>query len=217
MSFFFEWYNLIFTVPLLIFFALLILQVIGFGIDNILNLDIDLPVEGASIGDVTLFANVLFFFNADKVAVGLLVLTYIGTFGMVGLVCNAIAFALLKGLTPAFLLASIPVALFGAMALTKACSGLMAKHFPSHETYGAKKAELQGAIGTVLSARVDQKGGRAHVKDRYGNLLTLFCEMAADEEPVDKGGQVILIEYDDERHVYLCCPSDELSTAEEEE
>ena len=210
MGFFFLWYNVVFTIPLLVFFALLILQVVGFGLDNLFDLDVNLPGEGANLSEVAFLTNVLFFFNADKVATGLLVLTFMGTFGVIGLVFNAAARPLLQAFPSSFLVVSIPVAVVGAIGATKAGSSVLAKYFPSYETYGGQKQDLQGTVGAVISGQVDEKGGRAHVKDQYNNLVSVFCEMLKDQAPVPKGGKVLLVEYDQNRDVYLCSAGEDL-------
>jgi membrane protein implicated in regulation of membrane protease activity len=210
MNFLFLWYNVIFTIPLLVFFVLVILQVIGFGLDNFFDLDIELPGDGTALSEMAFFSNVLFFFNADKVPVGILVLTFMGVFGMIGLVFNGLAHPWLKGFTPGFLIISVPVAFVGGILATKAGSSLLAKYLPELETYGDRKAELEGKVGTVISAKIDEKGGRAHVRDHYGNLISVFCEMMNGEHPTKKGGKILLVQYDKERDTYLCSPAEGL-------
>lgn len=210
MNFFFLWYNVIFTIPLLVFFLLLLLQVIGFGLDNLFDLNIALPGDGTALGHMTFFSNVLFFFNTDKVPVGILVLTFMGVFGMIGLVFNGLAYPWLKGFTPGFLIISVPVAFVGGILATKAGSSLLAKYFPELETYGERKTELEGKVGIVISAKVDEKGGRAHVKDQYGNLISVFCEIMNEEQPIKKGGKILLIQYERERDTYVCSSAEDL-------
>ena len=210
MNFLFLWYNVIFTIPLLVFFVLLILQVIGFGLDNFFDLEIELPGDGTALSEMTFFSNVLFFFNAEKVPVGILVLTFMGVFGMIGLVFNGLAHPWLKGFTPGFLIISVPVAFVGSILATKAGSSLLAKYLPELETYGDRKAELEGKVGTVISAKVGEKGGRAHVRDHYGNLISVFCEMMNGEHPTKKGGKILLVQYNKERDTFLCSPAEGL-------
>lgn len=210
MEFFFLWYNVIFTIPLLVFFVLLILQVIGFGLDTFFDLDIELPGDGAALTDMAFFSNVFFFFNADKAPVGLLILTFMGVFGITGLVFNGLAHPWLKEFTPGFLIISVPVAFAGGILATKAGSFLLAKYFPKLETYGEKKTELEGKVGIVISAKLDEKGGRAHVRDHYGNLISVFCEMMNGERHIEKGSKILLIRYERERDTYLCSPAEGL-------
>ncbi len=202
MDWLFQWHNAIFTIPILIFFALFLLQVIGFGLDTFLDIDFE-PSEA------TVFSGLLVFFDAEKVPVGLLLLTFCALFGTIGLVLNWAAELVLGRLAAVSLAATVPLAFIGSVFATRVVTGILAKIMPAHDSSAETRQGLVGLTATVLSKQVDEKGGRARVRDRYGNFVPVFCRMLEGEAAVPKGRDVLLVEYEDEKQVYMCSVMDD--------
>ncbi len=207
------WYNLIFTVPILLVIFYLILQIFGlaldFGggfdtdtgevgvdLDVDADADVDVDVDMDVDTDFSAFERALGFINVGKVPLTIIVATFLLFWGVTGFMSNGIIESVLGGFPSAFIMASCGVALVVGIMGTKFTSGVIARLFPSIETYSSSNQTLLGHVARVVSGEVTTKFGRAKVEDQYGNVLTVFCKVPEGKEVPKRGDDVLLVDYD---------------------
>lgn len=198
------WYNLIFTVPILVVLFYLILQIFGLALDfggdfispdgGDADIDVDVDVDVGT--DFSAFDRALGFINVGKVPLVIVISTFLLFWGVSGFMTNGIIRSALDGFPSPFIMASCGVALVVGIMATKFLSGLIARFFPSIETYSSNKESLQGLVARVVSGEINAKSGRAKVVDPYGNVLTVFCRISEGKEAPKRGDEIVLIDYD---------------------
>lgn len=194
------WYNLIFTVPILLVIFYLILQAFGLVLDLGGDVDTDagdVDVDAdAGMDDFPTFERALGFINVGRVPLTIIIATFLMFWGITGYTVNGIIKNAIGSFPSVFILASCAAALVVGIIATKFLSGIIARIFPQIETYSSSNESLLGQVARVVSGQVTSKFGRAKVKDQYGNELTVFCKIPDGKEVPKRGDEVVLIEYD---------------------
>jgi hypothetical protein len=198
------WYNLIFTIPILLVFLYLILQVFGLALDfgadvdtdaGDVDVDVDADVD-ADADAFPVFERALGFINVGKVPLTIIVTTFLLFWGITGFASNGIIQRGFGSFPSVFILVSCGVALVVGIIATKFLSGVIARLFPEIETYSSDNQALVGQVARVVSGQVTPKFGRAKVRDQYGNVLTVFCKVPEEKEVIKRGDEVVLVDYD---------------------
>ncbi len=208
------WYNLIFTVPILLVIFYLILQAFGLvmdlggdvdtgagdvGVDVDVDADIDIDVDAdvdADMSGFLTFERALGFINVGRVPLTIIIATFLMFWGFTGYTVNGIIKNALGSFPSVFIMASCASALVVGIIATKFLSGIIARVFPQIETYSSSNESLLGQVARVVSGQVTSKFGRAKVKDQYGNELTVFCRIPEGKEVLKRGDEVVLVDYD---------------------
>jgi len=198
------WYNLIFTLPILLVILYLILQIFGLALD--FGADVDTDVGEADVdvdtdvdADTDAFPaleRALAFINVGKVPLTIVISTFMLFWGITGFACNGIVQQAFGSFPSVFILVSCGAAFVVGITATKFLSGVIARLFPEVETYSSNNEALLGLTAQVVSGQVTPKFGRAKVKDQYGNVLTVFCKIVEGKEVPKRGDEVVLIDYD---------------------
>ncbi len=193
----FTWYNLIYTLPLLLVALYLVLHLLGseFGagveptIGDIAFGDDDLQPAGArwwmSLQRFIHIGDLPFMFLVGSLCI---------SWGILG---NTVNHAILQstGYFVWYLLPlSMAVTLFGSIVITKGITELLVLLFPTAEHPATSLDELVGGTAIVLSGHVDALQGRARAKDADGNAITIFCRTQAGEM-LRQGDEVVLVDY----------------------
>ncbi len=196
------WYNLIFTVPILLVIFYLILQIFGLALDfgadvdtDAGDADVDLDVD-TDTDVIPAFERALGFINVGKVPFTIIITTFLLFWGLIGFTTNRIMQRALGSFPPAFILVSCGAALVAGILATKFFAGAIARVFPEIETYSSNNEALLGLSAQVVSGQITSKFGRAKVKDQYGNVLTVYCKIPEGKEVLKRGDEVLLIDYD---------------------
>ena len=198
------WYNLIFTVPILLVIFYLILQAFGLVLDlggdvdtDAGDVDVDVDVDAdAGMDDFPTFERALGFINVGKVPLTIIIATFLMFWGITGYTVNGVIKNAIGSFPSIFILASCASALVVGIIATKFLSGIIARVFPQIETYSSSNESLLGQVAQVVSGQVTSKFGRAKVKDQYGNELTVFCKIPEGKEVPKRGDEVVLVDYD---------------------
>jgi len=200
------WYNLIFTVPILLVIFYLVLQIFGLALDfggdtdaDAGDADVDADADGDMDADtegIAVLDRALGFVNVGKVPLTIIIATFLLFWGVSGFMCNGIIQNALGDFPSMFIMASSGVALVVGIIGTKFLSGVIARLFPSVETYSSDNQALLGLIARVVSGEVTTKFGRAKVEDTYGNVLTVYCKIPEGKEAPKRGDDIVLIDYD---------------------
>jgi hypothetical protein len=208
------WYNIIFTVPILLVIFYLILQIFGLALDlggfgegadtdaGDVDVDADVDIEadaGAGVevdGTLSVLDHALGFLNVGRVPLTIIIATFLMFWGVSGFMFNGIIRNVLGSFPSPFIMASCGVALVIGVTGTKFLSGFIARLFPTVETYSSSNQSLLGQVARVVSGEITSRFGRAKVEDQYGNVLTVYCKIPEGKEVPKRGDEVVLIDYD---------------------
>ncbi len=204
MSFLLTAYNAPFLFALIgsVLFALL--QILGgFGdADGDVDVDADIDADIDFSGDF--MEDLLSILGVGRVPVMLIIMTFLGMFGLIGLLINAINRQLIANFS-AF---SIAGALIGSFLLAFFITGRIsrgiAKLIPDNSA-AVSFEQLVGRIGLVSSTSVSTTYGRVLVRDIHGTNHTVYAIVAAGE-PVPERSEVALLSYDPGRRCYIVKP-----------
>jgi membrane protein implicated in regulation of membrane protease activity len=192
-------YNLPFTIALIVCLFLSGLQFTGLGGDDDSDLDADGDVDGDADADTdtdadadgdadgTPFTAILDFMGFGRVPLTIFLLLFTMVFGLSGWITTRLIF-LWSGF------------------VTGRLARLMAQIIPSTTTTATGRDELVGRVGRVASPQVDTKYGQVKVRDAAGTLLTFFAVTPADELPIARDREVILVDFDPQRKLYTVVP-----------
>jgi len=196
------WYNLVFTVPIVLVIFYLILQIFGLAIDiggdtdADADADVDADVD-TGIDDIPFFDRAMSFVNVGKVPLTIIIATFLLFWGVTGYTTNGAIRKIMNGSFPSFfIIISCFAALVVGVIATKFLSGIIARIVPEIETYSSNNEALLGLVAQVVSAQVTTNFGRAKVKDQHGNFLTVFCKTKDGKEVPKHGDEVVLVDYD---------------------
>jgi hypothetical protein len=204
------WYNLIFTVPILLVIFYLILQIFGLALDfggevdtDVGDADVDLDTDA-----LPALERALGFINVGKVPVTIIITTFMLFWGLTGFTANRIIQRALGSYPSTFILASCGMSLVVGILATKFLAGAIARLFPEIETYSSNNESLLGLSAQVVSGEVTPKFGRAKVRDQYGNVLTVYCKISEGKEVPKRGDEVLLVDYDSSDNKFEVVRSD---------
>lgn len=198
------WYNVIYTLPLLLMGLYLLLHAIGSewghsGEPGFGEIGWDSDETEGSSRDSPL--QMLWgFLHVGELPFMMVFGIALLTWGILG---NAVNRVLVSSLgTPRYLLIlSVPITLLGSLGLTKLSVEVITHLFPTATHLAISQQELVGRTAIVLSAQVDARQGRARVKDFEGNPITIFCRAHVDDLP-KQGDEVLLVDYDPQSRLF---------------
>lgn len=213
MEYLFAWQNLIFLIPLAVGILLVFGSAFG-GSDHDADHDVDHDVDHDADGHdhdghkgavdpggehETLVMRALTLLGVGRVPLTAVLMMMALLFGGFGMILNMIMSSI--GL-PAWVYgpASACVAFIGMLALTGRAVKLLNRFMPTTETYRVSRHDLAGSTGTLLFA-ASATEGYAQVKDHEGNIHNVQCRTTRGMLP--KGGKVLVIEYDEDRQLYI--------------
>ncbi len=216
----FEWWNLIFELPFLVAFILVLVMATG-----TLPLDHDVNVEhhmelshdmghaadhemvhggdhaghaAEHSGDWNVL-HLLTLLGVGKVPMALVLMSLSVIWGFVGWTSNLV---LGSWVSPAvFVPISMVLALVGSLVLTRYLALLFARVVPNVETYGVTSERLLGKTGEARYP-ISETFGEALVRDRYGELHQVSCRTLPGKEAIPSGSKVVLYQYDSDHDLF---------------
>jgi hypothetical protein len=218
----FEWWNLIFELPFLVAFVIVLVMATGavpmgegggeadhdMGLDHHLELSHDFDHDvghdlGHGGGHTTHeagdhgglgFMQVFTLLGVGKVPMALIFMSLSVTWGFIGWTSNQVLGSLIT--SPAvFVPISVVLALMGSFFLTRYVALLFSRLIPNVETYGVTSERLVGKTGEARYP-ISETFGEALVRDRYGQLHQVTCRTLPGKEAIPSGSKVILYQYD---------------------
>ena len=214
MSAFFEWQNLIFGIALLLGGVLVVGSALGLvDSDPFASSEADVDAEhGEAAPEASLDSpdathdtahdgatSLLAALGIGRAPLSVFVTTYLFAFGAIGLCSNMLLAAWLHS-PLLFGLASLVIATAGGLFVARAVSKTIARFVPSIESYATDKADVIGSTG-VAETSIGRDFGMARVTDATGSLFQLKCRACG--APIDKGAEVLVVEYDPLTDFYL--------------
>jgi membrane protein implicated in regulation of membrane protease activity len=206
--------NIPFLVALGCCIILALIQVVaGFGdadadaaIDVDADTDIDIEAESAIDIDAntstlaTPGTGPLSALGIGKVPFMLVLMSFLGCFGAIGLLGNSLMSAF--GAYPAWgLVAMLVASVVLAVPLTGTLSRGFTRFAPRSST-AVNAEQLVGRVGVVVSPAVTTSYGRVAVRDMHGTLHTVYA-MIDTGEAIPEHSEVALVRYEGEKRYYL--------------
>ncbi len=225
----FSWYNLPFTLMLLVCGLLAMLQLIGLGGDGDsdldadfdADLDADIDLDFDADADVDIDADldadggfdslsVLAFLGIGKAPLMVVLVVLLGSMAVIGWTLNTLLETIL-GSYPAWgLVLVFPLAFIFGGLISSRVARIIGRLLPSINTTATSAAGLVGRRGAVISPRVDGKYGLVRVRDQGGTLINVFA-ITGDDEPIDGKSEVVLVDYDAAKKRYTAVSIDKKS------
>jgi hypothetical protein len=207
-----HWWNLPFLVMLGLVAAFFVLQLVGLvghdaDGDADADHDVDHDADGGDAGGG--FQEVLSFFGVGRVPFMVVWGSLFIFAGFTGIFFNRIAFVRLDGRYPGWLfVVSLLVALAVGLIFTRAAARLAGKLVDTGGRGSARKHELVGALGVVASAHIDDGFGEIRVQDRARNEMLVHARLRAGVPRLTRGAQVVLVDFEERRELFLVEASD---------
>lgn len=216
----FAWYNLPFTIMLMLCALFAILQLIGLGDDSDSDLDADFDADLDADADLDTDADldvdadelpdllsVLAFLGVGKAPLMVVLVVLLGSMAVIGWTLNTVLEAVL-GSYPAWgLLLVLPITFIVGGLISSRVSRYIGRALPSVNSTATGAAGLIGRRGAVISPRIDGKYGLVRVRDQGGTLINVFA-ITTEEEPITGKTEVVLVDYDIEKKRYTAVPID---------
>lgn len=203
--------NLAFSVALAIMAALAVLEgvstLLGAGISHLVDSllpNVDLPdIDAPEVDSPGPISGLLGWLYVGKVPFLILFIVMLTSFGIGGLVLQSFVRGLSGGLLPAAV--AVPIAIVGALPMTRFSAGLLARWMPQDETEAVSRASFVGRIA-VITLGVAKPGSpaQARLHDQFGQTQYVMVEPDGDE-PLPQGTEVLLIKQ--AGHVFKAIPN----------
>lgn len=194
--------NILFLSSLLVFAALLTLQMLGFAGDSLgadIGLDIDADVDmDVDAADLT---------SVSQVPTITLLMLFCASFGVLGLISNR--------LIPEFIdvgtavQATISIVLSGVVSwiVSRKTARFIGSVVPMVESHGINSADLNSCLGKVVSEKMTQtKAGRITITDSKKGVYQLRGLLIDGHEQVNQGELVVVVRHDTASGVCFCIP-----------
>ena len=222
-----QWWNLIFVMPFCLALGYVLLMATGavsaeFG-DSDLDFDLDAGIDADvdadadadqhfdlhdAAGEGSFLGNALSLLGVGRAPLSLIGSCFMFIWGFAGWASNQF----FQSLWPApalFVWASIGVALFSAIFLTRFIVLGMARLMPLDESFAVADSQLVGRRATVRFS-VTNQSGTAQVYDQYGTLHEVPCRLKSDDgenneqdmASLPPGTPVVLLEWNRAQKVF---------------
>ena len=224
----FTWYNLPFTIMLVLCGLLAVFQLVGLGgdgdsdldadFDADLDADIDLDFDADADLDADIdadadldvdggldFLSVLAFVGVGKAPLMVVLVVLLGSMAIIGWTLNSLLEAALGSYPTWGLIIVLPLAFLIGGFISSRVARVIGRALPSISSTATSAAGLVGRRGAVISPRLDSRYGLVRVRDQGGTLINVFA-ITADDEPIDGKSEVVLVEYDAAKKRYTAVP-----------
>ena len=190
--------NLYFVLSIAVMLLIVLLEVISISlgggiseaIDSVIpEIDADVDVPDASPATI---AKVLSWFRVGEVPVLMLLIVFLTSFGLFGLIIQSI----FQSITGVFIpvLIAFPVALFASLPFVRFAVGLLGKYMPKDETDAVSGKTLIGRVATIISGTAKPGNPvQAKVKDEHGKTHYIMVEPDKAEESFETHSKVVLV------------------------
>lgn len=153
------------------------------------GLDVDLDPD---VGEVGVFAKVLGWLHVGRVPALVVLVSALMWFGLTGLALQSAVAGMLGSLAPAAVAA--PLALSGALPLTRVTAGFLGRILPQDETSAVSRKTFVGRVARMLEVAA-RKGEPAQAKlhDAYGQAQYVLVEPEDESAVLEAGSEVLLV------------------------
>ncbi len=193
--------NIPFAVSLLILVMLALLEGVGLmfgaGLSNILEGlfpegDWVVDIDGPDVESPGVFGKVLSWLRVGKVPVIVLLVVFLASFGIAGLVIQTFMNAILGFLLPAYL--AVFPAFLVTLPVVRVFGGVLSKILPKDETDVVSSNSFIGKVATITLGTASQNSpAQAKLKDQYGQLHYVMLEPDDAQEQFVQGEAIVLV------------------------
>jgi hypothetical protein len=140
-----------------------------------------------------------------KIPVPLVIVELCLCWGASGMIVNRIVSETL-GTSPALVaIPSIVVATAAALGGAMLLARILVRFWPTNQNFGVDVQDLRGSIA-VVTHPVSDHYGTVSLRDRFDTQHTLYCRGRAGQPTLPSGTQVLLIEFDETRRMFIVEP-----------
>jgi len=178
----------------------------GFDVD--VDAEASLEIDGVEGGSA--LSRLLSWLRVGEVPVLMLLVVFLTSFGLIGLVGQSVVHGVVGVYLPAWLISVPSVGL--ALPCTRTFGGFLAWLVPKDETTAISDEALVGrvAVMTLATARVGEPA-EAKAMDTHGQVHYVRVEPDTEGEEFERGDQVLLVSYDGAHYRGIANVSDALS------
>ncbi len=200
-QFIIAWYNVPFSLSLLLFVGLAGLQLLGFSGEQDFDVDVNADVDADADVDTdveagdSLLGNVTEFMGIGQVPLTVILLILTGTFGFGGWVLNNLVLSLFSDYPSLLIIGVIPVAFVIGIVATSTLGRTLGRLLPAKATSATSYKQLVGQQGQVVSHVVNEQYGQVRVYDLGGNPMTVYAVVDPGKESLTRDQKVVLVEY----------------------
>lgn len=197
--------NQVFVVSLAVMLIIALLEgvgmLLGAGLSEFLetflpeidaDVDVDIDLDGPQTSP-PMFTRFLSWLRIGEVPILMIIVVFLTTFGLIGLVIQSFVAAVLGSPLPKWI-AVIP-ALMLALPVTRLSAGVLAMIMPKDETTAVAESTFVGRIATVTlgTARVGSPA-EAKLEDERGQVHYIMLEPDAEPNEFEQGTEVLITE-----------------------
>jgi len=204
--------NIPFSVALVLVLALAMLEgvgmLIGAGlsgfIDHLLP-NVDMHADLPHVESPGAVSEILGWLYIGKVPFLVVLITLLTSFGILGLIMQSIVQSLFGLVLPSLLAA--PVALFGALPLSRSLTAGIARIMPRDETEAVSADSFIGRVAVIITGTARHGyAAQARLNDQYGQTHYVMVEPDSAEEALPSGSEVLLIKKNGTRFIAIINP-----------
>lgn len=193
------------------FFAALVLmlligaaEAIGLGGGLVLGADVDADVEADP--------SLLSWLNVGRLPLLMLIVVFLFTFGIVGLLGQQVVMAIIGRVAPAWMAA--PLAFAVALPITREFGRVVSKILPKDETSAVSRESLIGRVAVIVTGTASHgSAAQARVRDAFGQAHYVMVEPDLAEDVFDQGASILLVRQAGARYYAIHNTSASLSDA----
>lgn len=140
------------------------------------------------------------FMGIGRVPMSAILMTLFYAVGLTGWILNSIL-APRYASERALFTTSLAGALIVGLVAVRIVSGLLGRYMPAVLTSAQRRSQMVGLTGEA-ALPINDRFGRAAVRDRYGTLHQLNCKVPPGASPIAKGTRVVLTRYLEKEDMY---------------
>lgn len=185
--------NVPFFAALLLMLLIGLVEALGLGGGAVLGDGLDHGHVGDVDGDVG-HASLLNWLNVGKLPLLMLIVVFLFSFGLVGLILQQVIAGIFGRPGPWWLAA--PLAVAAALPFTRLFGRVVSKILPSDETTAVARETLVGRWATIVTGKAEVgAAAQARVRDVHGQTHYVMIEPDDAGEVFEEGSEVIIVRH----------------------
>jgi hypothetical protein len=180
--------NVPFFAALLLMLLIGAVEAVGLGGGAVLGdgIDADADLDGQ--------ASLLNWLNVGKLPLLMLIVVFLFSFGLVGLILQQLIAGIFGRPGPWWL--SVPLAAAAALPFTRLFGRVVAKILPTDETTAVSRETLVGRLAVIVTGKAEVgSAAQARVRDAHGQTHYVMIEPDDVGEVFDEGSSVIIVRH----------------------
>jgi hypothetical protein len=201
-----HWNNWPFVLSLLVGMGLVLMTLFGFSKDLDHGIDTDAPDIAKPESES--FALRFAILGVGKVPVSVILEVFLVSFGLIGLLTNAVARDILADWGVLAFPVSLALALVGSVFVTRGTANIISKYAPADAPTSRRIGEFAGTTGFAATL-ITNIIGQVRVESDGPNepdALVNACLDSTLETPIERGTEVYIVSYDPDKSLYRVRP-----------